>query len=159
MRASGDIPERVSYATLLEEAHRIVDLRPISLDRFSSMRWCFMRENAASAVTNNTTRLKPESFSFHAFSVASSPAGWPLATSDGEEPYLIIEENTCYVETNLAWLGFWLAIERGVSRVDGGFDSDELLAWQSAMKLFPEVLQAGQTMRPVSKKEWIVEDI
>ncbi|WP_427859207.1 hypothetical protein [Paratractidigestivibacter faecalis] len=63
------------------------------------------------------------------------------------------------METNLAWLGFWLAIERGVSRVDGGFDSDELLAWQSAMKLFPEVLQAGQTMRPVSKKEWIVEDI
>lgn len=152
MGASEDIPERISYAALLEETYRVADLHPIGLDHFSSVRWYFTRENATSAVTNNVTRLKPEDFSFHAFSITGSPAGWPLATDNDEDPYLIIEENTCYEETNLAWLGFWLAIKRGVSRVDGKFNSDELLTWRSAVTLFPKVLQAGQMMKPANKK-------
>lgn len=153
MGASENIPKRITYTALIEETRRVVDLHPIGLDHFSSARWHFTRENAASAVTNNAARLEPENFSFHAFSITGSPARWPLATDNDEAPYLIIEESTCYVETNLPWLCFWLVIERGVDCVDGEFDSDGLLTWRSAVALFPEVLQAGQMMRPANKKE------
>ena len=151
--SSGLVPCRpLTCEELLEIAREVVELTPRGTDDFTPAYWHFARENATRALTNKAARLRPEEFSFLAFSITGSPAGLPLATSDDEEPYLVIEENTCYVETNLAWLGSWLTIECGVSRVDGKLDSDELLAWRSAVTLFPEVLRAGQTMRPVSNK-------
>lgn len=154
---AADSPElvpcrRLTCEELLEDTREVVRIVPRDLSSFTSAYWHFARENAAHAITNKVTRLRPEEFSFRAFSITGSPAGWPLATDNDEDPYLIIEENTCYEETNLAWLGFWLAIKRGVSRVDGKFNSDELLTWRSAVTLFPEVLQAGQMMKPANKK-------
>ena len=63
-----------------------------------------------------------------------------LVTDNDEQPYLIIEEGTCYVDTNVYWLQLWLTVERGVDQYeDGSFDPGGLLAWQTARRLLDDL--------------------
>lgn len=140
MGGSTSIPKRISCTHLLERASRLLVLTPLDVNAFSSAHWAYVRQSAAEAVTNRCLGVAAESCSFLSFSLSPAHQSPSLVTDNDEQPYLIIEEGTCYVDTNVYWLQLWLTVERGVDQYeDGSFDPDGLLAWQTARRLLDDL--------------------
>lgn len=134
------IPKRISCSRLLERASQLLVLTPLNVNAFSSAHWVYVRQSATDAVTNRCLGIAAESCSFLSFSLSPAHQSPPLVTDNDEQPYLIIEEGTCYVDTNVYWLQLWLTVERGVDQYeDGSFDPDELLAWKTARRLLHDL--------------------
>lgn len=138
------IPKRISCSRLLERTSQLLVLTPLDVNAFSPAHWTCARQSAAEAATNRCLGIAAESCSFLSFSLSPTHQAPSLVTDNDERPYLIIEEKTCYVDTNVYWLQLWLTVERGVDRCeDGSFDPDGLLAWRAARRLLDDLKVDG----------------
>ena len=134
------IHERASCADLLDAASRLATLTRLDDASLSPAYWTLLRQSAAEALTNRCSALCPKDLIFQAFSLSPARPQLPLVTDNDEPPYLVIEEKTCFVDTNVYWLQLWLTVERGVDqREDGSFDPDGLLAWRTARRLLDDL--------------------